>query len=125
MKKNERIIKFPLPDWNKPFVSNDDLDAYCVCYQYDVNEYGYGPYGFDTENSKKIIDKVFDDDLFQLSESGMEKISNVKLMKKKGFYVYSKLSSVVSLHCEVESYKKSFLKIKLKKTNHYHYRLNQ
>ncbi|KHN49262.1 hypothetical protein [Pectobacterium fontis] len=115
MVKNERIIKFPLPDWNEPFVLNDDLDAYCICYQYDFDQNGFGPYGFNTDNGKKIINAVFDDNLYYLNKSNMEKVTKSQLVKKKGVYVYSKQKPIGDLYCIFESYKKSCLKNEIKK----------
>ncbi|MFP1764517.1 hypothetical protein, partial [Lonsdalea quercina] len=82
MVKNERVIKFPLPDWNEPFISNDELEACCFCYQYDFDENGFGPYGFNTENGRKIINKVFDGDLYYLNKLDMEKVKNKQHLKK-------------------------------------------
>jgi len=57
----ERVIRFPLPKYEDVFDSLENLKIkpYCVCYQHDVNENGYGPYGFHTEKSKRLLEDVF------------------------------------------------------------------
>ncbi|MFP1984442.1 hypothetical protein ACLEE6_08735 [Lonsdalea quercina] len=115
MVKNERVIKFPLPDWNEPFIFNDELEACCFCYQYDFDENGFGPYGFNTENGRKIINKVFDGDLYYLNKLDMEKVKNKQHLKKKGVYVYSRYRPAVDLYCIFENYKKNLLKNEIKK----------
>lgn len=57
----ERIIKFPLPDYIK-IVDNFDalkIKPYCICYQYNVDNMGYGPYGFETDFSEKILNHIW------------------------------------------------------------------
>lgn len=55
MVKNERIIKFPVPDWRRLFSKEFDKFTTCFCYQYDIDEKFYGSYGFDSSIAKKII----------------------------------------------------------------------
>jgi hypothetical protein len=59
----ERIIEFPQRNYQiygselQPKISKQ---GYCFCYQHDVNESGYGPYGFRTATAKTILDEVFE-----------------------------------------------------------------
>jgi hypothetical protein len=59
----ERIIEFPLENYQiygselQPEISKQ---GYCFCYQHDVNESGYGPYGFSTKTAKTLLDEVFE-----------------------------------------------------------------
>lgn len=115
MVKNERVIKFPLPDWNEPFISNGDLEVCCFCYQHDFDQNGFGPYGFNTENGRKIINEVFNDDLYYLNKLDVEKVAKNQLLKRKGVYVYSRHAPVVDLYCIFENYKKNLLKNEIKK----------
>lgn len=58
----EQLIEFPLTPYyisNSPLTLPADTYGYCICYQYDVNEHGYGPYGFRTNSAKNLLGQVF------------------------------------------------------------------
>lgn len=59
MVTHERLIKIPVPDFNKTTTHKLDLDAFCLCYQFDLGDHGYGPYGFETEKAEEFIKKSF------------------------------------------------------------------
>ena len=58
----ERLIEFPVPEWVDIFneVKDCGLNPICLCYQYDFDEKGFGPYGFITENAEKLLSTYFD-----------------------------------------------------------------
>lgn len=60
MIKNERIIKLPYPDWIELIPKKFKSSFSCLCYQSNVDKNGYGPYGFDTNNSEMLLREVFD-----------------------------------------------------------------
>lgn len=45
----EKLIKFSISEWivqSGHFKSDLPSEAYCICYQYNIDSNGYGPYGF-------------------------------------------------------------------------------
>lgn len=55
----ERMYIFPLPSWNNPIIGGGIGKLRCLCCQFDIDEHGYGPYGFSTERAREIIREVF------------------------------------------------------------------
>jgi hypothetical protein len=87
MVKNERIFKFPYPDWINLIPQKLKYKFTCLCYQSNFDIHGYGPYGFDTNNSKQILNEVFD----EISIWDNDKISYVnqtKINHYKGIFLY-------------------------------------
>ncbi len=92
MVKNERFITFPAPEWNLPYVknNNDDFYCYCVCYQYDFDDSGYGPYGLTTNSAANLVGDFFKDGLLTYSESHKNKLALHKFSSRKGLYLFSR-----------------------------------
>lgn len=87
----ERIIKFPFPEWiSEKFTQNQNLHKipYCVCYQRIEGHEGYGPYGFTTEKSHKIITNVLGD-LFYVDDKS-QSIKRAMNVNIDGIYLYGK-----------------------------------
>ncbi len=59
MVANELLIKIPVPDFNEIVDIKLDSKAFCLCYQYDIDNKGYGRYGFDTEKANNLISILF------------------------------------------------------------------
>lgn len=59
MVTNERLIKISVPDFNEIITGEANPDAFCLCYQFDINSEGYGRYGFETEKAKRLINELF------------------------------------------------------------------
>ncbi|MCX8749558.1 hypothetical protein J3U75_09270 [Snodgrassella sp. B3088] len=116
---NEKLIKFPIPNWNR--IINPDLDsmAYCLCYQYNINCNGYGPYGFNTYFAKKIILKTFPN-LMYLDKQNSEFISlkHVENIQRDGIYLYGDKEKLDLIYSELNKYylikKKNEMKSKKK-----------
>lgn len=102
----ERIIKFPVPDWNRVISSGLDSMACCICYQYDFKENNYGPYGFNTDLSLKIINDTFPELFFykKCSDNGKELLTNATGIKEKGVYFYGDNEKIRSLGVELDKY---------------------
>lgn len=82
----ERILEFPLPEEWDIFEEKSIKDARCICYQYNVDENGYGPYGFSTDNAKLIIQEIFNDLFF--FDKDKKSFKKASFINNNGFYVY-------------------------------------
>ena len=84
----EQLIRFPYPLYNDSVKSLETLieKPYCLCYQFEVNENGYGPYGFDTEKSKELLKKLFEG-LYFWHNGAFIKNDNYNL--RSGIYFYN------------------------------------
>ncbi|MCT6590894.1 hypothetical protein N3553_13530 [Pantoea dispersa] len=110
MVKNERIIKFPVPDWKRLFSKEFDKITTCFCYQYDIDEGFYGPYGFDSSIAKKIINDFISEFLFyDVIERNLINVNNVY---RNGLYVSSDGNPLGN---EIESYSMAVKKNELRK----------
>lgn len=110
MVKNERIIKFPVPDWKRLFSKEFDKITTCFCYQYDIDENFYGPYGFDSSIAKEIINDFISEFLFY--DVIERKLINVKNVYRNGLYVSSDGNPLGN---EIESYSMAVKKNELRK----------
>lgn len=99
MVKNERLIKFPVPDWNRVTSEKFDVVITCFSYQYDFDENFYGPYGFDTPVSQDIIHSIFKNVYYY--DGITNKFSTASTFKKKGLYFFDGFKQ---LKFEVENY---------------------
>lgn len=117
---HERIIKFPVPNWDRIINSDLDSTSYCICYQYHFNSNNYGPYGFNTDNSLKIINQVFPELFFlnERSNDGNKLLTKTKEIKKNGVYLYGNEEEINSLDLELTKYylAKNKNEIKLRKS---------
>lgn len=111
MVKNERLIKFPVPNWNR--VTSEKFDDFFIClgYQYDFDDHFYGPYGFDTPASQDIMRSVINSSYYY--DEVTNKFILASTLKKKGLYFFDGFKN---LKDEVENYhlclKKNEIKIK-------------
>lgn len=110
MVKNEKIIKFPVPDWKRLFSKDFDKITTCFCYQYDIDENFYGPYGFDSSIAKKIINDFISEFLFY--DVIERKLINVNNVYRNGLYVSSDGNPLGN---EIESYSMAVKKNELRK----------
>ncbi|WP_263263971.1 hypothetical protein [Pseudomonas sp. RIT-PI-S] len=104
MVAKERVIEFPVPSWNIPF-SIIPENAFCICYQSDVDGNGYGPYGFNTELAIALIAKRFKS-VYRYSEENFQ-ISPVENITAQGFY-FSEISK--ALEFELSEYARNLKK---------------
>lgn len=110
---NERLIKFPVPDWNRVISSDLDSMAYCICYQHSYTSENYGPYGFTTDKSSKILTSTFPN-LFLCKE----KLVSAKSISEEGIYLYGDNEKIKHLLSELNKYHLAVKKneIKMKKS---------
>lgn len=103
----ERVIKFPLPIWMADnFIRAKELctEPYCICYQRDVDNNGFGPYGFSTDKSQKIISGVFSN--ISHLDAERNSIKEQKNINIDGVYFYGERSNNLILeHNKFHSFK--------------------
>lgn len=114
---NEKLIKFPIPEWNRVVSSDLDSIAYCICYQYNIDSSGFGPYGFNTVTAEKIISKTFFNLMYlEKSDNGNLLLRHVENIRKHGVYLYGNNSRLEPLNIDASKYflakKKNELKLK-------------
>lgn len=79
--------------------------GYCICYQYDVNEHGYGPYGFRTNSAKKLLSQVFGP--LSYWNDARRKMSDTEAPEGGGLYFFKGQSKVEKLEEEVLNYQRA------------------
>lgn len=110
MVKNERVIKFPVPDWKRLFSKEFDKLTTCFCYQYDIDESFYGPYGFHSSIAKNIINDFKCDFVFYNVIE--RKLINVNNIHRNGLYISSDRNPIGN---EIEIYSMAVQKNDLRK----------
>lgn len=119
MVNNEKLIVFPVPNWNRIISSKLDSMAYCICYQYGIDSNGLGPYGFNTEKAEKIISNTFLNLMFlEKDNEGFISLKDTKTVQQFGIYLYGNSVKLESLKIELKNYyiEKKKNEIKFKKS---------
>lgn len=119
MVNNEKLIVFPVPNWNRIISSELDSMAYCICYQYGIDSNGFGPYGFNTEKAEKIISTTFPNLMFlEKDNEGFISLKDTKIVQQFGIYLYGNSVKLESLKIELKNYyiEKKKNEIKFKKS---------
>ena len=119
MINNEKLIVFPVPNWNRIISSELDSMAYCICYQYGIDSNGFGPYGFNTEKAEKIISTTFPNLMFlEKDNEGFISLKDTKTVQQFGIYLYGNSVKLESLKIELKNYyiEKKKNEIKFKKS---------
>ena len=119
MISNEKLIVFPVPNWNRIISSELDSMAYCICYQYGIDSNGFGPYGFNTEQAEKIISTTFPNLMFlEKDNEGFISLKDTKIIQQFGIYLYGNSVKLESLKIELKNYyiEKKKNEIKFKKS---------
>ena len=119
MINNEKLIVFPVPNWNRIISSELDSMAYCICYQYGIDSNGYGPYGFNTEKAEKIISNTFPNLMFlEKDNEGFISLKDTKIVQQFGIYLYGNSVKLELLKIELKNYyiEKKKNEIKFKKS---------
>ena len=119
MINNEKLIVFPVPNWNRIISSELDSIAYCICYQYGIDSNGFGPYGFNTEKAEKIISTTFPNLMFlEKDNEGFISLKDTKIVQQFGIYLYGNSVKLESLKIELKNYyiEKKKNEIKFKKS---------
>ena len=119
MVNNEKLIVFPVPNWNRIISSELDSIAYCICYQYGIDSNGFGPYGFNTEKAEKIISNTFPNLMFLEKDSkDFVSLKDTKTVQQFGIYLYGNSVKLESLKIELKNYyiEKKKNEIKFKKS---------
>ena len=119
MVNNEKLIVFPVPNWNRIISSELDSMAYCICYQYGIDSNGFGPYGFNTEKAEKIISTTFPNLMFlEKDNEGFISLKDTKTVQQFGIYLYGNSVKLESLKIELKNYyiEKKKNEIKFKKS---------
>ena len=119
MVNNEKLIIFPVPNWNRIISSDLDSMAYCICYQYNIDLNGFGAYGFNTEKAEKIISNTFPNLMFLEKDSkDFVSLKDTKIIQQFGIYLYGNSAKLESLKIELKNYyiEKKKNEIKFKKS---------
>lgn len=119
MINNEKLIVFPVPNWNRIISSELDSMAYCICYQYGIDSNGFGPYGFNTEKAEKIISTTFPNLMFlEKDNEGFISLKDTKIVQQFGIHLYGNSVKLESLKIELKNYyiEKKKNEIKFKKS---------
>jgi len=113
----ERIIEFPIPDWDEVFVGDTDLKykARCICYQTNVDKMGYGPYGFITDKAESIIFCLFKELFYFDWESRVLRKNSSVSVRMKGLYIGGNAIKNQELEQKLISYNASELKNSLRR----------
>ncbi|MGE6983845.1 hypothetical protein [Kluyvera intermedia] len=110
---HEKIIKFPVSEWivqSSHFDSDLPSSAYCICYQYNIDSHGYGPYGFLTEKSEGLLSFLFTDLMFFSKDK--QTLDACSTLSKRGIYFYGDDND--SINMQLKDYNKRILKNKLR-----------
>ncbi|MFK3796308.1 hypothetical protein [Pseudomonas sp. NPDC088444] len=101
----EQIIEFPIKQ-GEIFTEQPLLpQAYGLCYQYDVDQHGYGPYGFNTTSASNFLRTLFPN--FLRWEPERKILENTIEPTQEGIY-FSKIQPHTSiLEVELEHHKKN------------------
>ncbi|EOH6334077.1 MULTISPECIES: hypothetical protein [Citrobacter] len=109
----ERLIKFPISEWmvqSGRFKTDLPSVAYCICYQYNIDSNGYGPYGFLTERSDRLLSILFTNLMF-FSKEG-KTLDACSTLSKNGVYFYGNNND--RMNKQLVEYRKVLLKNKLR-----------
>lgn len=100
----ELTIEFPA-EQDEIFTQPSHLPrGFCICYQHDVNESGYGPYGFHTAKSKTLLKRALGPLIYWNSERGQ--LVDVDIPRADGIYFFKDQSYVLKIKEEVLTYQK-------------------
>ena len=100
MVANERLIKIPVPNFNEIIEIKKDSEAFCLCYQFNVDDYGYGPYGFDTDKAKDLLKVLFSEIYYY--DNQVRGLVKKTVLDSEGLYFYKRWEKLKS---DLDSYK--------------------
>lgn len=110
---NEKLIKFPISEWMlkaSGFTKELPSSTYCICYQYDIDGNGFGPYGFSTIASDKLLSFLFSNIVF--FDKSKNKLDLCSKIDRRGIYFYGDKTGEIDR--KINKYNKLTLKNKLK-----------
>lgn len=100
MVANERLIKIPIPNFNEIIEIKKDSEAFCLCYQFNVDDYGYGPYGFDTDKAKDLLKVLFSEIYYY--DNQVKGLVKKTVLDSEGLYFFKRWEKLKS---DLNSYK--------------------
>jgi len=100
MVANERLIKIPIPNFNEIIEIKKDSEAFCLCYQFNVDDYGYGPYGFDTDKAKDLLKVLFSEIYYY--DNQVRGLVKKTVLDSEGLYFFKRWEKLKS---DLDSYK--------------------
>lgn len=80
----EQIIIFPLPHTDYLEISPALETGFSVCYQYGVDAFGFGPYGFNTEKAEEFLARLLGKVIYWNPKS--ETFIERPIIRRKGLY---------------------------------------
>lgn len=100
----EQIIEFPI-EQGDIFTEQPLLPrGYCLCYQYNVDQHGYGPYGFNTATATNFLRTLFPDLLHWEPERQI--LESLPVPTQEGVYFSKTQPHTLALKEELEDYQK-------------------
>jgi hypothetical protein len=101
----EQIIEFPI----LPKEMFDGLlkshDGFCITYQYDVDFYGCGPYGFRTEKASQLLKGIFPSTVYW--DARRMKLVDTEFPMGAGVYFFKDQKYITELEEELRDYEKA------------------
>lgn len=99
-----------MPEYLKIFDDVNRLNhlPYCFCYQYEINDLGFGCFGFNTKKSEQLINDIFNEITFWNPKELEEQPFSIN---KKGISFYKESSAALIkevLKYKLDSKKNSF-----------------
>jgi len=89
------------------------IKTYCICYQYDVSEFGYGPYGFDTPKAIELLSKIFGHALYWHPDQ--QTLIDAPIPISNGVYFFNDQPNLKKLEKTIELERKKRADQKLRK----------
>lgn len=100
MVAHERLIKIPVPDFNEVIDNEITSESFCLCYQFNIDDSGYGRYGFDTEKAKDLLKNLFPD--LYCYDDKIKTLVKKKSLDSQGLYFFENWEKIKA---ELDGYK--------------------
>ncbi|WP_341958805.1 hypothetical protein [Pseudomonas sp. RC10] len=101
----ELTIEFPV-EQDDIFTQPSHLpQGFCICYQHNVDDAGYGPYGFHTAKSEILLKRALGPLTYWNSERGQ--LVDADIPKADGIYFFREQGYVTTMNSELMIYQKS------------------
>jgi hypothetical protein len=102
----EKIIEFPLCSGDMFDSPLNNEVGFCISYQYDMDLYGFGPYGFCTQKANKLLGEVFSSAVYwHVSRAEMV---DVAFPLGAGLYFFNNQKYVDELKVVLTDYEKAY-----------------
>ncbi|MFK3795295.1 hypothetical protein [Pseudomonas sp. NPDC088444] len=100
----EQIIEFPIAYEDMFNGAAVAREGYCICYQHGVDNFGYGPYGFDTKKASVWLKQTFPALVYW--QSDRQEFIDVDVPVGRGLYLLKDQPYVRKTSQELAAYKR-------------------